>query len=225
MTTRDVLVWGGESVILAGARPAAVFGDPAICNDFEQRIAYDDYVRLISDANWRAPPFEDAGVLAPVDHVRITDPAAVIRAEGDYPKLAAMRWSFPPANPKAGPVFNFRSEGRRFSIAQRCLIPASAFYEFTTAEDPKQKRKDRRRFERVDGQWLAIAGLWKAAHGNQPPVFTLLTCDPGPDIAAHHNRQVVVLDPVDWRPWLYGTKSEAEVLKPSAVGVFQAALG
>jgi putative SOS response-associated peptidase YedK len=133
-----------------------------------------------------------------------------------------MRWSFPPANPKGGPVFNFRSEGRRFQVEQRCLIPASAFYEFTTPRDPKQKRKDRWRFERIDGAWMAIAGLWRPGHGNQPSVFTLLTTDPGPDIASHHNRQVVVLEPIDWAPWLLGLKPETEVLKPSAAGVFKA---
>jgi putative SOS response-associated peptidase YedK len=219
---RRALAQAGESGTFAHRRHA---GAPAICNDFEQQITYDDYVRQISDAHWKAPGFDDPAILAPVDHVRITDPAAVIRLEEGAPRLSAMRWSFPPANPKGGPVFNFRSEARRFSLEQRCLVPASAFYEFTTPDDPKQKRKDRWRFERVDGQWMAIAGLWKPAHGNQPPVFTLLTCEPGPDIAGHHNRQVVVLEQGDWRAWLAGTKPEAEVLRPSAAGVFRAGLG
>jgi putative SOS response-associated peptidase YedK len=74
----------------------------------------------------------------------------------------------------------------------------------------------------VDGHWLAIAGLWRPATGNQPPVFTLLTCEPGPDIAGHHNRQVVVLEPGDWKAWLYGSRPEGEVLRPSAAGVFRA---
>jgi len=206
-------------------RPGLPSGAPAICNDFEQQITYDDYVGLISDPHWQAPPFEDPDLLAPVEHVRITDPAAVVRLEDGQPKLHVLRWSFPPANPRAGPVFNFRSEGRHFHPDQRCLVPASAFYEFTTPADPKQKRKDRWRFTRADGQWMGIAGLWKPAHGNQPPVFTLLTCEPGPDIAGHHNRQVVVLERQDWRAWLGGTEPEADVLRPSAAGVFRAALG
>jgi putative SOS response-associated peptidase YedK len=53
-------------------------------------------------------------------------------------------------------------------------------------------------------------------------VFTLLTCEPGPDIAGHHNRQVVVLEPGDWKAWLYGSRPEGEVLRPSAAGVFRA---
>ena len=32
--------------------------------------------------------------------------------------------------------------------------------------------------------------------------FTLLTTEPGPDVAPIHNRQVVVLDRADWAAWL-----------------------
>jgi len=41
-------------------------------------------------------------------------------------RIAQMRWGFPPARPKAPPVINFRSEGRRFERG-RCLVPASWF--------------------------------------------------------------------------------------------------
>jgi putative SOS response-associated peptidase YedK len=134
--------------------------------------------------------------------------------------LTPMRWSFPPARPGAGPVFNFRSEGRHFRPEQRCLIPASAFFEFTVADDPKSKRKDRWRFERADGDWIGIAGLWKPGEGNHPPVFTMLTCEPGPDVAAVHKRQIVVLETQDWRAWLAAERPEDEVLHPSPAGTF-----
>ena len=57
-----------------------------------------------------------------------------MRVAGNGVELAPMRWGFPPGRPGAGPVFNFRSEGRRFQDSQRCLIPASAFFEFTGKE-------------------------------------------------------------------------------------------
>jgi putative SOS response-associated peptidase YedK len=44
--------------------------------------------------------------------------------------------------------------------------------------------------------------------------FTILTTEPGPDVASIHNRQVVVLDRTDWLPWLDLTRSEAELLRP-----------
>jgi putative SOS response-associated peptidase YedK len=146
--------------------------------------------------------------------------APIVRLDGDLAVLTPMRWSFPPMKPGTGPVFNFRSEGRRFSAAQRCLIPATAFFEFTAPADPKAKRKDRWRFERADGDWMGIAGLWKPGEGNHPPVFTMLTCEPGPDVAAIHKRQIVVLEPQDWRAWLTAERAEGEVLRPSAAGTF-----
>jgi putative SOS response-associated peptidase YedK len=35
-----------------------------------------------------------------------------------------------------------------------------------------------------------------------PSTFTLLTTEPGPDVAPIHDRQMVVLDRSDWLAWL-----------------------
>lgn len=176
---------------------------------------------MIYSADWAPDGHEDPVLLEARPNVRISDLAAVMRAdEAGRPKLTEMRWSFPPMKPGTGPVFNFRSEGRTFRPEQRCLIPASAFFEYTAPADAKAKRKDRWRFERADGDWLAIAGIWKPGQGNQPPVFTMLTCAPGPDVAALHNRQVVVVEKAAWKGWLLGGAAEDAVLKPSAAGTF-----
>ena len=82
----------------------------------------------------------------------------------------------PPPRPKASPAFNFRSEGRRFGESRRCLLPASAFFEFTGTTYPKAKH----RFALADADVMAIAGLWREGQGNQPPSFTMLTTEPGP---------------------------------------------
>lgn len=172
----------------------------------------------MASLDWSLPPHEAQDDLPQAEHVRINDIGAAVRVEDGGPKLFPMRWSFPPSGPKGGPVFNFRSEGRKFSLGQRCLIPASAFFEFTAPADPKQKKKDRWRFTRTDGGWMGIAGLWRPATGNIPGVFTLLTCEPGPDVAPIHNRQIVIVERQDWRAWLEGGKPEREVLKPAAAG-------
>lgn len=124
--------------------------------------------------------------------------------------LSGGTFGFPPAGPKGGPVFNFRSEGPQFANSNRCLVPASAFFEFTGTKYPKAKH----RFTLNGAPFMAIAGLWRDAAGNRPPTFTMLTTDPGPDVAPYHNRQVVVLQPVDWAAWINLTKSEAELLRP-----------
>ena len=165
-------------------------------------------------------PWQGQGDLPDAEHVRISDMAPIMRIEDEVAVLTPMRWGFAPSRPGAGPVFNFRSEGRHFRPEQRCLIPASAFFEFTAPADPKQKRKDRWRFERADGDWMGVAGLWKPGVGNHPPVFTMLTCAPGRDVAAIHNRQIVVVEAWDWRAWLAAERPEEEVLQPSPEGTF-----
>ena len=193
----------------------------AICNDFEQRIAYQAYVEAMQAEAWHMPTRQSDLDLPLKDDVRINDTAAVIVADGDAAELVPMRWSFPPAR-AGGPVFNFRSEGRSFANSRRCLVPASAFFEFTTPEDPRQKRKDKWRFTRIDGQWMAMAGLWRPPEGNQPALFTLLTCDAGPDIAPIHRRQIIPLERDKWRAWLTLSRAEAELLTPVAAGTMAA---
>jgi len=172
---------------------------------------------------WEVPTRQTELDLAPKADVRINDTAAVIAGAGDVAELTPMRWSFPPTRPGAGPLFNYRAEGRSFANANRCLIPASAFFEFTTPENPQQKRKDKWRFSRIDGNWFCIAGLWRPAVGNQPATFTMLTCDAGPDIAPIHKRQIVVLERPDWRTWLTLSRPEGKLLRPSPSQTFRVA--
>jgi putative SOS response-associated peptidase YedK len=119
-----------------------------------------------------------------------------------------MRWGFPPARPKAPPVINFRSEGRRFERG-RCLVPASWFYEFRGDKVPKEKWKFTKRGE----DWFCFAGLWRSANDNGPEAFTLLTTAPDPDIAPVHNGQMVVLERGNWVKWLDATAPFAELLR------------
>ena len=81
----------------------------------------------------------------------------------------AVTYGLPPPRPKASPIFNFRSEGRRFADSKRCLVPASAFFEFTGTKYPKAKH----RFTLNDAPFMAIAGLWRDGQGNG-----LGTCSP-----------------------------------------------
>jgi putative SOS response-associated peptidase YedK len=54
--------------------------------------------------------------------------------------------------------------------------------------------------------------------GGDGEVFTLLTVDPGPDVAPYHNRQVVMLDRADWLAWLDLTRPQAELLRALPAG-------
>ena len=148
--------------------------------------------------------------------VRITDRAPIVRflPDSGAAELVERRWSWPA--PGGKPVFNMRSDGREFG-RDRCLVIADGFYEFTKSDDRKQKRKDCWLFRPADGQPFAIAGIVR----DSPDIgeaFTLLTVPPGPDIEPFHNRQIALLSPPQWRPWLDGSASSKHLLQPAPAG-------
>lgn len=183
-----------------------------MCNEIRRRIALgqirDDFSQV------RIPLEFPEGLpnLAPLDSIRITDPAAIVK-QGETPQLVMRRWSWP--GPGGKPVYNFRSEGRRF-LTGRCLIVADGFYEFTTPVDPKAKRKHKWLFTKRDEPWFGIAGLVRA-HG-AGEAFTMLTTEPGPDVAPYHSRQIVVLERHDWSRWLDPSASADDLLKALPAG-------
>jgi putative SOS response-associated peptidase YedK len=183
-----------------------------MCNDYGNRIPYSAYVEAFSEI--KIPVFTPGGApnLEPRDDIWPTEAAPVIRRVDSGVEIASQRWGFDPGRPKAPPVINFRSEGRRFARG-RCLVPASHFFEFTGAKAPKSKW----RFTLAGAEWFCFAGLWResAAGGD---AFTILTTAPGPDVAPLHDRQVVILPNADWMAWLDLTRPEAELLRPMPAG-------
>ncbi len=172
-----------------------------MCNDYGNRIAYESYVEAFSDLRI---PLTTPGAtpnLEPRDDIWPTDPAPILRRTAAGVELVQLRWGFDPKRPKAGPVINFRSEGRAFPNG-RCLVPVSCFYEFTGARSPKAKW----RVTLEGADWFCLAGLWRPATAATPPAtppaFTMLTTAPGPDILPIHDRQVAVLEREAWLPWL-----------------------
>lgn len=181
-----------------------------MCNDYEQHVRWAEYRRLMQELELGTPAGEGEDDLPRADDIRVGDTGPVMRAAGNVIELAPMTFGFPPSGPKRPRVFNFRSEGRRFGDSRRCLIPASAFFEFTGTRYPKAKH----RFSLEGAPFLAIAGLWREGADDEPASFTMLTVEPGPDVAPIHDRQVAVLRPADWSAWIYLTRPEAELLRP-----------
>lgn len=184
-----------------------------MCNDYEQHIAWAEYCKLMEQLALGIPTGQSESDLPQADDIKIGDQGPVMRAAGNGIKLVPMRFGFPPPRPRAAPVFNFCSEGRHFDKSKRCLIPASAFFEFTGAKYPKTKH----RFALKGAPFMAIAGIWREGAGGAP-AFAMLTTEPGPDVAPIHDRQVVVLKPQDWAAWIDLSKPEAELLQPSLRG-------
>lgn len=188
-----------------------------MCNLFGSRAGWSEYVEAFEALGVPVvdPLPHQAPNLEPLDAVRPTDPAPIFRPAPGGVALHRVRWGFVTPGVKRPPVTNFRSEGRRFAPEARCLIPCSFFFEFTGASSPKT----RWRFSRPDGAWFCFAGLWRPEpEGGR---WSLLTCEPGPDVAPIHNRQPVVLERADWADWLQGRRPEADLLRPSPAGALR----
>jgi putative SOS response-associated peptidase YedK len=112
-----------------------------------------------------------------------------------------------------------KSDGRNFP-RDRCLVIADGFYEYTLPADPKQKRKDRWLFTPSGGSLLGIAGLVRT-HPVVGEAFTMLTAEPGPDVAPYHRRQIVLVPPGDWARWLDPEIPSSELLRPTEAGFLQ----
>ena len=128
------------------------------------------------------------------------------------------RWGFVPSwwkrplPPKL--TTNVRSETaaskpmwREAWTRQRCLIPATSWYEWFNADAGLSKMpKIPHVLERADGKQIFFAGLWSwyQASPNDEPMATcaIVTVASAPDIAEIHERTPVVLDSVHWCAWL-----------------------
>jgi putative SOS response-associated peptidase YedK len=190
-----------------------------MCSQFGNSVSYRQYVEAADQLGLPLlrPEPGAAPNLEPRDEIRPTNEAQVLRRFEHGLELATLRWGFAPPKPKAGPWINYRSDGRTFG-RNRCLIPVSCFYEFTGKSYPKTRWA----FTRTDEDWFCLAGMWRKPEGDWPESFTMLTCEPGPDMVPFHNRQPVVLARKDWARWLDPEAPYADLLQPPAEGTLAA---
>ena len=141
--------------------------------------------------------------------------------------LRPMRWGFVPHWAKSltdGPLLkNARGETiadkpafRAAVRSQRCLIPATGFYEWT-----KTDAGDRLPWyiAPCDKSTMAFAGIWQD-WGQDMPVRTcaIVTTAASADIGAIHHRMPVLVEPKDWGLWLGQEGHGAAPLMSSARG-------
>ena len=182
-----------------------------MCNAYEQQVSHAHYRKAIEALELAAPTSE-----TPLDRsgeIRIGDLGPVLRAAGNGIELVLMRFGWPPPRPKAGPVFNFKSDKRNFAESRRCIIVLSGFFEFTGTKYPKAKH----RFSLKGSPIMGIAGLWSEDESGALS-FTMLTTAPSPDIEPYHDRQVCVLAPQDWAHWLFLSRPQETLLRPLPAG-------
>lgn len=181
-----------------------------MCNDYAREIEAGRVIAAMEEMK-NVPPFSyTSGRIpndaAPTPHIKIRERGFIIRLRDGCLKGEMMTWAWLQGK---RPVFNFVSEDRDFSKSDRCLILATSFYEYTAPEarKPKIKLQDQHQFKLKGHDWFWIAGIVKQE------CFTMLTAEPGPDIEAVHDRQIVVMPPDQGMDWLRLSRTETEILK------------
>jgi hypothetical protein len=85
-----------------------------MCNDYEQRVTWADYRTAMQRLELGTPAEQSEADLPQADDIRVNEVGPVMRLAGNGVKLMPMTFGFPPKSSRGGPVFNFKSEGRRF---------------------------------------------------------------------------------------------------------------
>ena len=188
-----------------------------MCNEISRKT---DLTKIAAEFGLfdELPPFEWQDHQIPNDlegkaSVRIGDRSLIVRLQNEklVGEMATWAWK----SPSGKPVFNFVSEGRDFSKSDRVLVFADGFYEFTRPQAPKVKLKDKHLFTVAGEPWFWIAGIVKEG------CFTLLTTAPGPDLLPYHDRQIVVLKPIEGRDWLALAQPPSRLLQPRPAGALR----
>ncbi len=139
--------------------------------------------------------------------IRRTDAAPIITAAFEQ---VSMRWGF--ERPRLGTINNAREDklsGPMWSTPfreRRCVIPVSAFYEWSGPKGRKQTHC----FTRTDQGWFWIAGLWELSP-EFGPCFSMITTRANSVMAPIHNRMPAILQEDQITPYFAG---EIETFAP-----------
>ncbi len=133
-----------------------------------------------------------------------SDSALSVVAENNSEiRIEPQRWGLHLSH-RPQPVINLRSEGRTIDQSfgaqprfQRCLIPATGFFEWRTENGVKQPYN----FVMADDDAFAFAALCQAAP-NGPPEFAILTCEPNSLVAQYHDRMPSIIESDSADAWL-----------------------
>lgn len=136
--------------------------------------------------------------------------APVFRKVGNGVELTMLRWGVPlPSTEGRRPklVTNVRNTASPFwrsmlaNPERRCLVPVSAFSEWTSLPDPATGKKRLVWFDVKDTALFAFAGIWRSTGDGER--FAFLTCEPNELVAPIRPKAMpVILDRRDYDQWL-----------------------
>ena len=170
---------------------------------------------------------EQLPIIEPSPDVRPTEMRPIVRLSrhGDGRECVLARWGLVPhwaKDIKFGVrCFNARAESAATLPAfkeafqrKRCLIPATAFFEWSGEKGHKTKW----RITVKDEPLFAFAGLWEwwrdpsKRDGPGVETYTILTTEPNDILADIHDRMPVIVREEDYDEWL--ENGSPELLRP-----------
>lgn len=188
-----------------------------MCGRFASFLPPEAIARIFGTVN-PLPNIDPSWNLAP------TQPALVVRRhpESGGRHLDVLRWGLLPyfsKDPKqARQPINLRAEtvatmplSRDAFARRRCIVPASAFYEWKPVDDGKQPYA----IAPADGTPMAFGGVWegwRSPDGEVVRTFAIITTRPNAEMALLHDRMPLVLDPTDWPVWLGEAEGDPKAL-------------
>jgi putative SOS response-associated peptidase YedK len=151
--------------------------------------------------------------------IRPTNVVPVIAPTPDGKKAVyPMKWGFTDSD-HGNIIFNARSESAGYKPtfkelwkAHRCVIPSSYYLEwqhYKTA-DGRMKTGDKYMIQPVDSEVTWLCGLYRIE--NELPVFVILTCEPGRDVAEIHDRMPVIIPQERISEWITPKTNPAEIM-------------
>jgi putative SOS response-associated peptidase YedK len=195
-----------------------------MCGRFALTLPDDAMARLFD-----ARPANDLP-LGPRYNICPTQSVSVVISRAGQRHLGPMRWGFIPSwytHPGDGPLlFNARAEtlAEKPAFAQaartrRCLIPATAFYEWT--KDAAGTRLPWAIAPR-DGGLMAFAGVWQVweRDGARHVTCAIVTCAANATLHPLHERMPILLAADKWPLWL-GERGHgaARLMEPAPEGL------
>lgn len=176
------------------------------------QLSFDDIIEIKNIADEITKKYGNEAA----DHCFNTDlyPKNNVPVLGPGNKVSLLKWGFP-LKDSSNVVFNARAESLseksmfQSYLSNRCLIPASFFYEWG---------KDKRKYKiSIDNMSLIyMAALWKPYiyQGNKLFCFTIITTEPNGQIGQIRSRMPAIIPHEFAQNWLNGDTSALELLKP-----------
>lgn len=168
-------------------------------------------------------PVETGGVNLPAFNEIYPDQAAPVlvagRGDGDPRRLGTMRWGWPPFGTVRRPITNIRNLASpmwRKALAdprRRCLVPVTAFSEWSAQPDPATGRKRKHWFALREAELFAFAGLWRRTEDG--PRFAFLTCEANTVVGRVHPKAmpVILKNTAEADRWLRADRDEAAAMQ------------